>query len=153
MAGRPFAILLAAAAVTGFACSQQSAPGGAATPPPAATAAMLQSLASSIAARDYGAAYDLVAAGQRESLTRAEFEEAFRHYRDGLPDRLKTDVRVDAYDRASASMVPDGIRDQIVAEGVVSFDPDGGQAEGFSAVVWVVMESGRPRIAHLYTED
>jgi hypothetical protein len=35
---------------------------------------------------------------------------------------------------------------------VVYFEP-GGDKEGFDAIVWVMMESGEPKLASFYVED
>ena len=91
------------------------------------TQAFLQGFASAIVARDYASAYNAVAAERRATLTQQDLEEAFRHYRDGL-------------------------RDRVVSEGTIHFEP-GGEAEGFSATVWVVMEAGEPKLAAFYVED
>ena len=116
------------------------------------TQAFLQNFASAIVARDYASAYEAVAAERRASLTQQDLEEAFRHYRDGLPDSLKTDVQVDAYDKEAAPMVPDEVRDRVVSEGTIHFEP-GGDAEGFTATVWIILESGEPKLAAFYVED
>jgi hypothetical protein len=117
------------------------------------TQAFLQSFASAVVARDYAEAYGAVAAERRPTLTRQEFEEAFRHYRDGLPDGLKTAVQVDAYDEEAAVLVPDEFKDRVSSEGVIHFEPPGEEMEGFSATVWVVMEGGEPKLCAFYVED
>lgn len=113
--------------------------------------AFLQGFASAIVDRDYSRAYAAVAAERHATLSQQDFEEAFRHYRDELPDGLKTEVRVDPYD-GEGSLVPEELRSRIVAEGVVHFLPGEG-AEGFSATVWILMESGQPKLASFYVED
>lgn len=117
------------------------------------TQAFLQRFAAAIVARDYATAYGAVAAERRATLTQQEFEEAFRHYRDGLPDGLTTNVQVDAYDREAAVLVPDEFRDRIASEGVIHFEPPDEDMEGFSSAVWIVMESGEPKLAAFYVED
>ena len=117
------------------------------------TQAFLQRFASSIVARDYATAYGAVASEARATLTQQEFEEAFRHYRDGLPDGLKTAVQVDAYDKEAAVLVPDAFKDRIASEGVIHFEPPDEEMEGFSATVWIVMEGGEPKLAAFYVED
>jgi hypothetical protein len=89
----------------------------------------------------------------RASTPLQEVQETFGHYRDGLPDDLRIEVSVEAYDRESASIVPEELRDRIVAEGVVHFEPADQELEGFSAHVWVLLEAGEPRLAHFYVED
>jgi hypothetical protein len=103
-------------------------------------------------ARDYAAAHGLVATDARAELSRQELEEAFQHYREGLPDLLKTDVEVEAYDREAALLVPESLRSRIDAEGTIHFEP-GGDAEGFSAHVWIMPDAGEPRLAHFYVGD
>ena len=151
--------LIAAALLALGACSKPAQDAPAAEAPARKTSAadgktqaFLQGFASAIVARDYASAYGAVAAERRATLTQQEFEEAFRHYRDGLPDSLKTAVQVDAYDKEAAVLVPDEFRDRIASEGTVYFEP-GGDDEGFSASVWIVMESGEPKLAAFYVED
>ena len=147
-------MLLAALALSSGACSG-SAPEAAAQKaqaPDPKTDALLRRFASAIVARDYASAYDAVAAERRGSLSLAELQETFGHYRDGLPDALKTEVEVEPYDKQAASLVPDELRDRIVAEGVVRFEP-GDDLEGFSAHVWILMEAGEPKLATFYVED
>lgn len=121
--------------------------------PDGRTRALLEQLASAIVARDYPAAYGTVATERQASLGLAEFEEAFRHYRDGLPDGLAVKVSVDPYDRESATLVPEELRDRIVAEGAVEFVPDDEELEGFTANVWIMMEGGEPRLATFFVGD
>jgi len=142
------------------ACSKPAKEGPAAEAPskktPAAdgkTQAFLQSFASAIVAKDYAAAYNAVAVERRATLTQQEFEEAFRHYRDGLPDTLRTAVQVDPYDKEAAVLVPDEFRDRIASEGVIHFEPSDEEMEGFSSTVWIVMEGGEPKLAGFYVED
>jgi hypothetical protein len=145
---------MAVLALSSAACSgsaPQAAPQKAQAPDPK-TDALLRKFAAAIVARDYAAAYDAVATERRGSLSLAELQENFGHYRDGLPDVLKTEVEVEPYDRESASLVPDELRDRIVAEGVVRFEP-GDDLEGFSAHVWILMEAGQPKLASFYVED
>lgn len=157
MSLRPVVAVLAAAAVLASgACRGSSAP--ASSPPPAQagdaqTRALLEGFAAAIVARDYASAYAAVATERRASLSLAEFQEAISDYRDGLPDVLKTDVRIDPFDRESAAVVPDEYLDRIVSEGVVYFEPEGEDAEGFSVHVWMMSEAGEPRLATFFVGD
>jgi len=117
------------------------------------TDALLRSFAAAIVARDYASAYSAVAVERRGSLTLSELQENFGHYRDGLPDALGVEVSVEPYARESATLVPEEIRDRIVAEGVIHFEPGDEELEGFSAQVWILMESGEPKLATFYVED
>jgi hypothetical protein len=117
------------------------------------TQAFLQKFASAIVARDYTTAYGAVATERRATLTQQEFEEAFRHYRDGLPDGLKTSVQLDPYDKEAAVLVPDEFKDRVTSEGVIHFEPPDEEMEGFSASVWIVDEGGEPKLAAFYVED
>jgi hypothetical protein len=148
-------VLAGAVTLAAYSACRQSSP----QPSPAAGApadprhqAMLTSFANAIVARDYAAAHALVAADARASLTRQELEEAFQHYRDGLPDPLETSVEVEAYDREAALLVPESLRGRIDAEGTIRFEP-GGEDEGFSAHVWIMKDAGEPRLAHFYVGD
>lgn len=94
-----------------------------------------------------------MASEARATLTQQEFEEAFRHYRDGLPDGLKTSVQLDAYDKEAAVLVPDEFKDRVTSEGVIHFEPPDEELEGFSATVWIVMEGVEPKLAAFYVED
>jgi hypothetical protein len=154
------ATLLTACVFAIVACSKPAKEGPAAEAPskktPAAdgkTQAFLQKFAADITARDYAAAYQAVAVERRTSLSQQQFEEAFRHYRDGLPDTLRTSVQVDPYDKDAAVLVPDEFRDRIASEGVIHFEPGDEELEGFSSTVWVVMEAGEPKLAAFYVED
>lgn len=154
------ATLLTAGLLAIGACSKPAKEAPAAEAPskktPAAdgkTQAFLQRFASAIVARDYATAYGAVAAERRATLTQQEFEEAFRHYRDGLPDGLKTAVQVDAYDKEAAVLVPDEFKDRVTSEGVIHFEPPDEEMEGFSASVWIVDEGGEPKLAAFYVED
>lgn len=115
--------------------------------------ALLRSFASAIVARDYASAYSAVAEERRASLTLQDLQENFGHYRDGLPDALEIKISLEPYDKESASLVPDEFRDRIVAEGVVHFEPADEELEGFSAHVWIMTESGEPKLATFYVED
>jgi hypothetical protein len=153
MKKRDLAILACTTLLATGACGKatQEAPQRAPAATDGKTQAFLQSFASAIVERDYARAYGAVAVERRAQLSQKEFEETFRHYRDGLPSALKTEVKVEPHDKSS-SLVPDELRDRIVAEGVVYFEP-GGDTEGFNAIVWVMMESGEPKLASFYVED
>lgn len=150
------AVLAVAVVLTALGCSGSSAP--ASSPPPgqagdAQTRALLEGFAAAIVARDYASAYAAVATERRGSLGLAEFQEAIGDYRDGLPDVLRSEVRIDPFDRDSASVVPDAYLDRIVSEGVVYFEPEGEDAEGFSVHVWIMSEAGEPRLATFFVGD
>ena len=152
MKERVLAVLAGTTLFATLACGKpaKDAPQG----PPATdgkSQAFLEAFASAIVQRDYAKAYGAVAAERRAALSQKEFEEAFRHYRDALPDGLKTEVKVEPYDKSS-SLVPDELRDRVFAEGVVYFEP-GGDTEGFNAIVWLMLESGEPKLASFYVED
>jgi hypothetical protein len=154
------ATLLTAFLLASVACSRPAREVPAAEAPSKKTAAadgktqaFLQKFASSIVAKEYSTAYAAVAMERRATLSQPEFEEAFRHYRDGLPDGLKTSVQVEAYDREAAVLVPDEFRDRISSEGVIHFEPPDEEMEGFSATVWIVVEGGEPKLAAFYVED
>ncbi len=145
--------LVAAGLLASLACSKAPPPPSSAKPADPRIETSLRGFASAIVARDYAAAYGAIASERRGSLPMAEFQEAFGHYRDGLPDDLKAEVIVEAYDRESATLLPEEFRDRIAAEGVVHFEPTDQAIEGFSAHVWVLLEAGEPRLAHFYVED
>lgn len=123
----------------------------AAAPDPAAKL-LLESFGEAVAARNYTGAYEAVATEARGSLTFQEFEEAVRPYRDSLPDDVRTSVVVDPPDKETTLLVPESLRDHVVAEGIVDFSP-GGEGEGFSINVWVVRESGQPKVAGIFVGD
>jgi hypothetical protein len=148
------AVLAVAAAVAVTACSG-SAPQASPPPSPAdpKVVTMLEGFASAIVARDYASAYNAVAVERRGELPLSELQENFGHYRDGLPDDLQAKVQVDPYDRETALLVPEELRDRIVAEGVIHFEPRAEGQEGFSATVWVMLDAGEPKLATFYVED
>jgi len=155
MRRRGIVVLLAALALTSGACRGQAPEGSAvrSQPPDPTVEALVRSFASAIVARDHASAYGTLAAEPRASLPLPEFQESVGHYRDELPDALETKVTLEPYDKEAATLVPDELRDRIIAEGVVHFEPGGEELEGFSAHVWILMESGAPKLATFYVED
>jgi len=151
------AVLAGAALLVAGGCRGSSTPGSSAPPSTAApdpkAEALLHGFAAAIVARDYASAYAAVATERRASLSLAEFQETISGYRDGLPDVLKTQVQLEPYDRESAIVVPDEYLDRIVSEGVVYFEPEGDEAEGFSVQVWIMNEAGEPRLASFFVGD
>lgn len=146
--------LVVAGLVASLACTTpapQPSPSGAPADP--RIEAALRGFASAIVARDYASAYQAVAASRRASLTLQDLQENFGHYRDGLPDALEIKISVEPYDKESATLVPEELRELIAAEGVIHFEPGGEELEGFSAHVWVLMEAGEPKLATFYVED
>lgn len=154
---RVLSLAVCIALSAGVACrnaAKEPSPGTSSRSPAVANpeaVALLQGFAAAIVERDYAKAYAAVATERRSTLSQQDLEEAFRHYRDGLPDGLKTEVKVDPYD-GDSPLVPEELRERIVAEGVVHFTPEG-DAEGFNAIVWILMEAGVPRLASFYVED
>jgi hypothetical protein len=51
------------------------------------------------------------------------------------------------------ALLPDAVRDHVEDEFAIHFEPEGAEQEGFSAIVWVLMEGGQAKIAHFFVGD
>ena len=133
-----------------------SAPAPAKAPPAAgghaAANAMLQRVGTAIVARDYALAYGEVAVEARGELTLADFQEAIEPYRERYEGGLRFTTTTEPFDPSGASTVPEALRGRITSEGSIEFQPPGDE-EGFTMVVWVMMESGVPKLASFYVGD
>ena len=49
-------------------------------------------------------------------------------------------------------LLPDAVRARVEDEFAIHFEPEGNE-EGFSAIVWVLMEEGQATIAHFFVGD
>jgi len=49
-------------------------------------------------------------------------------------------------------LLPDAVRDSVEDEFAIHFEPEGDE-EGFSAIVWVLMDGGQAKIAHFFVGD
>lgn len=107
-----------------------------------------------IVARNYEAAYMHIAESSRSEIPYAEFEEAFKGYREGMGETLKVKVVPgEPYDKDDPDpLLPDAVRERIEDEFAIHFEPKD-DGDGFSAVVWVLMESGQAKIAHFFVGD
>jgi len=148
---------LAAFLLVTIACArhEQASPPPTTAPPAASDPAvdrLLKGFADAILAKDYAQAYDAIALERRPTLPLAEFQEAIAHYREGYEGSLRASVRVEPYDPDGASLLPDEFKGRIASEAIVEFEP-GGDEEGFSVLVWIVIEAGVPRLASFYVGD
>lgn len=164
--GRPASIhrmsrsLAFACAVLLASCGSPAAEPAKSTPAPAPAApnanaaveAMLKSLGAAIVAKDYAAAYAFIASDARADITSADFQEALEAYLDRYEGALQVAVRVEPYDPEGSSLVPDALKGRIVSEGTIEFLP-GGDEEGFTMAVWILMESGAPKLATFFVGD
>lgn len=107
-----------------------------------------------IVSRDYQGAYAHLAESSRSEIPYPEFEEAFKSYREGVGAPLKVKiVPGEPYQKDEPDpLLPDAVRERVTDEFAVHFEPEG-EEEGFSAIVWVLMEGGKARIAHFYVGD
>jgi hypothetical protein len=107
-----------------------------------------------IVSRDYEGAYALIAGSSQSDIPYAEFDEAFRNYREGVEGTLKVEIVAgDPYVKDDSDLLlPDSIRDRVEDEFAIHFEPEG-EAEGFSANVWVLMEADQARIAYFFVGD
>ena len=107
-----------------------------------------------IVGRDYQGAYALLAESSGEEISYSEFEQTFKDYRDSMAETLTVKVVPgEAYRKDDADpLLPDAVRDRVEDEFAIQFEPSG-EAEGFSAIVWVLMENGEARIAHFFVGD
>jgi hypothetical protein len=107
-----------------------------------------------IASGDYESAYVHIAESSRSEIPYSEFEETFKHYRESVGETLKVKVEPgDAYEKDEEDpFLPDAVRERVEDEFAIHFEPEG-EEEGFSAIVWVLMEGGQARIAHFFVGD
>ena len=107
-----------------------------------------------IVSGDYEGAYLHIAESVRAEIPYAEFEETFKHYRDSMDETLNVKiVPGDPYQKDDPdALLPDAVREDVEDEFAIHFEPDG-EEEGFSAIVWVLMEGGHARIAHFFVGD
>ena len=107
-----------------------------------------------IVSRDYEGAYAHIAESIRSEIPYAEFEEAFKHYRDSMDETLNVKIVAgDPYQKDDPdALLPDAVRERIEDEFAIHFEPEG-KEEGFSAILWVLMEDGQAKIAHFFVGD
>ena len=144
-------VLAATIACGGKQASPQPTPAASVKSDPAIDG-MLKGFADAILAKDYARAYEAIAMERRPTLPLSEFEEAISHYREGHESQLQVSIQVSPYDPDGASLLPDEYEGRIASEATVEFEP-GGDEEGFTVLVWIVMEAGVPRLASFYVGD
>jgi hypothetical protein len=107
-----------------------------------------------IVSRDYEGAYVHIAESIRSEIPYAEFEETFKDYRENVGETLTAKiVPGEPYQKDEAdALLPDAVRERVEDEFAIHFEPEG-DAEGFSAIVWVLMEGGQAKIAHFFVGD
>ena len=107
-----------------------------------------------IVSRDYEGAYVHIAESIRPEIPYAEFEETFKVYREGMGDTLAVKIVAgEPYKKDDAdALLPDTVKERVEDEFAIHFEPEGDE-EGFSAIVWVLMEDGQARIAHFFVGD
>ena len=107
-----------------------------------------------IVSRDYEGAYVHIAESSRSEIPYAEFEETFKEYREGMGETPKMKVVPgEPYQKdESDPFLPDAVRERVEDEFAIHFEPDGDE-EGFSVIVWVLMENGQAKIAHFFVGD
>lgn len=107
-----------------------------------------------IVSRDYKGAYVHIAESSHSEISYAEFEETFKEYRDRLGETLKVKIEPgEPYQKDEPDpLLPDAIREHVEDEFAIHFEPEGDE-EGFSAIVWVMMEGGQARIVHFFVGD
>jgi hypothetical protein len=155
-------IVLAASVPVLAACRKpatpESAPGAARTLAPNLEAAA-RGFGEAVLARNYTAAYGMMAASYREALPYEEFLESIGRYRDGAGE-LKLGVRASDDDPQALKddgmvelLVPENLRDQILDEAILDFEPASGEGEGWVLVMWLVDEAGQVRVLNYYQDD
>jgi hypothetical protein len=107
-----------------------------------------------IVSRDYEGAYVHLAESSRSEIPYAEFEEAFKGYRESMGETLKVKIVAgDPYQKdESDPFLSDAVRARVEDEFAIHFEPEGDE-EGFSAIVWVLMDGGQAKIAHFFVGD
>jgi hypothetical protein len=121
---------------------------------PPAYAELGRAFGDLIVSRDYEGAYVHIAESSRSEIPFAEFEETFNGYREGVGENLKVKiVPGDPYKKDEPDpLLPDAVRDSVEDEFAIHFEPEGDE-EGFSAIVWVLMDGGQAKIAHFFVGD
>jgi hypothetical protein len=107
-----------------------------------------------VVARDYQGAYGYIAESSRSEIPYSEFEDAFKAYRDSMDETLTVKVVPgDPYQKTDPdALLPDAVRERVEDEFAIEFELEGSE-EGFSAIVWVLMEGGQAKIAHFFVGD
>ena len=107
-----------------------------------------------IVSRDYEGAYVHIAESSRTDIPYVEFEEIFKDYREGMGETLQVKiVPGEPYQQAEPDLlVPDTVRERVQDEFAIHFEPEGDE-EGFSVIVWVLMEGAQAKIAHFFVGD
>jgi hypothetical protein len=107
-----------------------------------------------IVSRDYQGAYAYIADSSRAEIPFDEFEETFKTYRESQGETLKVSIAAgEPYQKDEPDpLLPDAVKDRVEDEFAIHFEPEGDE-EGFSAIVWVLMEEGQPKIAHFFVGD
>jgi hypothetical protein len=107
-----------------------------------------------IVSGDYAGAYAHIAEASRSEIPYAEFEEAFKLYREGMEGTLEVEIVAgEPYQKDDPDvLLPDTVREQVEDEFALHFDSEG-EEDGFSAIVWVLMEGGQAKIAHFFVGD
>jgi len=147
------------------ACSR---PGGGSGPKakrtlPAHLEAAAKRFGEAVLAKNYAAAYELMAASYRERLPYEEFLESITRYRDHVQGELKLEVRASEDDPKTLKddgmvqmLVPDHLRGHILDEAILAFDVTTGEdkEEGdWVLVMWLTEESGQLRVLNYYQDD
>lgn len=120
---------------------------------------LTSALGQAIVAKDYSAAYALMAESYKQSTSLDDFKTAISHYRDRVegkvtftmetgesdPAKIKEDVLVRMFIQDAAK------RDSIVEEPILHFDA--GEVEGWSMILWIVSEGGQFRFLSFAQDD
>ncbi|HZI51549.1 MAG TPA: hypothetical protein VFE29_06975 [Terriglobia bacterium] len=107
-----------------------------------------------IVSRDYEGAYAFIAESSRADISFEEFVEAFKFYRESVGETPKLVISPgEPYQKNEPDpLLPDAVRDLVEDEFAIHLEPEGDD-EGFSAIVWVLMENGQAKIGHFFVGD
>jgi hypothetical protein len=126
---------------------------------PAVQDAAARRFGDAVLAKDYNAAYAMMAAAYKQDTPYDEFLKSIGRYRDPVTAPLKVSVRASDDDPATLKddamvqmLVPEALRSQIAGEAILDFEPEG-DAEGWTLVMWLVDEGGQIHVLNYYQDD
>jgi len=126
---------------------------------PAAHEAAARRFGDAVLAKDYDAAYAMMAAAYKQETPKDEFLKSIGRYRDPVAAPLKMSVHASDDDPATLKddamvqmLVPEALRGQIAGEAILDFEPQG-DAEGWTLVMWLVDEAGQIHVLNYYQDD
>jgi len=121
-----------------------------------------QAFGGAVLARDYDAAYEMMASSYRQSLSKAEFLKSISRYRDHVHGELRLTVKASDDDPKELKndaivqmLVPEHLRGAILDEAILNYDRSDelGEGDGWVIVIWMINETGTIKILNYYQDD